>query len=66
MRNTDTLSRDGLHDLSKVVLCGPNGFLNVVKSLSWWRQAIELDPDMKDWNNAIDDVLWVVQHHTSS
>lgn len=56
------LSQVGHHDLAGVVLCGPNGFLNIVKSLSWWRCAIKLDSDMADWSDSVDDVLWVLKH----
>ena len=64
-QKTRALLRKGRHDLSKVVLCGPNGFLNVVMSLFWWRKAMAQDSDVRGWNDAVADVTWVLKHHTS-
>ena len=64
IHGSDVLSRKGRHELSNVVLRGPNGFLNVIKSLSWWKNAIVQDSDTEDWDDAVADVLWVLKHHT--
>jgi hypothetical protein len=64
IEGNDRLSRKGCHDLTSVVVCGRNGFLNVVRSLSWWRNANE-SSGMKDWDDVVADVIWVLQHHSS-
>ncbi|KAK6996614.1 hypothetical protein R3P38DRAFT_3221658 [Favolaschia claudopus] len=39
-------------------LYGQNGFLNVLITLKWWRDALEeISPD---WEEAVDDVTWVL------
>ena len=65
IRGSHLLLWKGRHNLSNVVLCGPNGFLNVVKSLSWWKNTITLGSDTEDWDDAVADVLWVLKHHTT-
>jgi len=62
---TGVLSREGHHHLESVVVWGQNGFLNVVMSLCWWKNAMELNSDTGDWDNAVADVIWVLQHHSS-
>jgi len=61
---TGDLSRDGNHNFDDVVLRGPNGFLNIIKSLFWWREAVKSDSDMVEWQGAVSDVLWVLKAHT--
>ncbi|KAJ7642661.1 hypothetical protein DFH06DRAFT_999755 [Mycena polygramma] len=38
---------------------GQNGFLNVLVGLKWWRD--ELEEGSPDWEEAVDDVTWVLQ-----
>ncbi|KAF8195984.1 hypothetical protein K438DRAFT_1545524, partial [Mycena galopus ATCC 62051] len=38
---------------------GPNGFLNVLMCLKWWRER--LDKDSNEWIGAVDDVTWVLK-----
>ncbi|KAJ7695248.1 hypothetical protein B0H14DRAFT_2238030, partial [Mycena olivaceomarginata] len=40
-------------------LYGPNGFLNVLIALKWWRDA--MDEASPDWDEAIADVTWVLR-----
>ncbi|KAJ7030833.1 hypothetical protein C8F04DRAFT_874714, partial [Mycena alexandri] len=37
---------------------GPNGFLNVLMCLKWWRVA--MDEESKEWKEAVEDVKWVL------
>ncbi|KAJ7315518.1 hypothetical protein DFH08DRAFT_630163, partial [Mycena albidolilacea] len=37
---------------------GQNGFLNVMACLKWWRDALETPSP--DWEEAVDDVTWVL------
>lgn len=38
---------------------GQNGFLNILMCLKWWRDA--LDVESPDWEEAVNDVTWVLQ-----
>jgi hypothetical protein len=38
---------------------GQNGFLNVLACLKWWRDSLE--SRSSDWEEAVDDVTWVLQ-----
>ncbi|KAJ6467619.1 hypothetical protein C8R47DRAFT_990325 [Mycena vitilis] len=40
-------------------LNGPNGFLNVLMGLKWWRDKLE--DASPEWEEAVDDVTWVLQ-----
>ncbi|KAJ7841069.1 hypothetical protein B0H14DRAFT_2587086 [Mycena olivaceomarginata] len=40
-------------------LYGPNGFLNVLIALKWWRDA--MDEASPDWDEAIADITWVLR-----
>jgi hypothetical protein len=40
-------------------LPGPNGFLNVLVCLLWWRQRLE--QESQEWRDAVDDVTWVLR-----
>lgn len=40
-------------------LPGPNGFLNVLMCLWWWRNKME-EPS-QDWREAVEDVTWVLR-----
>ncbi|KAK7057369.1 hypothetical protein R3P38DRAFT_2759634 [Favolaschia claudopus] len=44
---------------------GPNGLLNVLICLRWWKAA-ERVVECGDWNEAVEDVLWVLQKLESS
>lgn len=37
---------------------GPNGFLNVVVCLKWWRD--KLKEESTEWREAVEDVTWVL------
>ena len=43
-----------------MVVCGPNGFINIVISLAWWRRAITSDDDISLWDDALADAMWVI------
>ncbi|KAJ7318376.1 hypothetical protein DFH08DRAFT_655029, partial [Mycena albidolilacea] len=38
---------------------GPNGFLNVLMCLMWWRERVENAPGA--WKEAVEDVMWVLK-----
>jgi predicted phosphohydrolase len=38
---------------------GPNGFLNVLVCLLWWRQRLE--EESQGWRDAMEDVTWVLK-----
>ncbi|KAJ7019716.1 hypothetical protein C8F04DRAFT_875880, partial [Mycena alexandri] len=38
---------------------GPNGFLNVLMCLKWWRGA--MDEESEEWKEALEDVKWVLE-----
>ncbi|KAJ7678295.1 hypothetical protein DFH06DRAFT_954970, partial [Mycena polygramma] len=38
---------------------GPNGFLNVLICLNWWRER--LSEESGDWKDAVEDVVWVLK-----
>ncbi|KAJ7713795.1 hypothetical protein B0H16DRAFT_1341044, partial [Mycena metata] len=38
---------------------GPNGFLNVLMCLKWWRGA--MDDESEEWRESLEDVEWVLQ-----
>ncbi|KAJ7753864.1 hypothetical protein B0H16DRAFT_1316731, partial [Mycena metata] len=38
---------------------GPNGFLNVLMCLKWWREA--MDDESEEWREAVEDVEWVLK-----
>ncbi|KAJ7823923.1 hypothetical protein B0H13DRAFT_1591667 [Mycena leptocephala] len=38
---------------------GPNGFLNVLVCLLWWRQKLE--EESQGWRDAVEDVMWVLR-----
>ncbi|KAF7375728.1 hypothetical protein MSAN_00462300 [Mycena sanguinolenta] len=43
---------------------GQNGFLNVLMCLKWWRDA--MDAPSPDWEEAVDDVTWVLSQMNES
>ncbi|KAJ7164816.1 hypothetical protein C8R43DRAFT_878563 [Mycena crocata] len=40
---------------------GPNGLLNVLVCLRWWRDLLRGDLDAAGWDDAVSDVLWVLK-----
>ncbi|KAJ6571545.1 hypothetical protein B0H19DRAFT_935544, partial [Mycena capillaripes] len=38
---------------------GPNGFLNVLICLKWWRERLR--EESKEWVDAVEDVSWVLR-----
>ncbi|KAJ7026593.1 hypothetical protein C8F04DRAFT_1267961 [Mycena alexandri] len=51
-------------DWGGTMQAGPNGFLNVLMCLRWWRDAIKSnEPQLVHaWDEAVADVRWAVQH----
>lgn len=50
-------------DWSEVMKGGNNGLFIVVISLGWWAKALQFAArDMGDWDKAIGDVGWVIDH----
>jgi hypothetical protein len=40
-------------------IAGPNGFLNIVICLKWWRERLE--EESIEWRDAVQDVTWVLK-----
>jgi len=40
---------------------GRNGFLSVLACLKWWRESVEKEGDLKDWDMAVRDVGWAIR-----
>ena len=40
---------------------GPNGHLNVLVCLRWWRNALRDDTDVGGWDTAVADVKWALE-----
>jgi hypothetical protein len=40
-------------------LPGPNGFLNVLICLKWWRERLQ--EDSEEWKEAVNNVMWVLE-----
>ncbi|KAJ6501541.1 hypothetical protein C8R47DRAFT_969989, partial [Mycena vitilis] len=53
------LLREAVTDWEGMDLDGQNGFLNVVISLKWWRDA--LNAASGEWTEAVADVTWVLR-----
>jgi hypothetical protein len=43
---------------SSMDLPGPNGFLNVLVCLKWWRERLQ--EESEGWKEAVGDVKWVL------
>ncbi|KAJ6631625.1 hypothetical protein B0H10DRAFT_1772677, partial [Mycena sp. CBHHK59/15] len=55
--------RDGLTGSWDILKCpGPNGFLNVLICLKWWRVALPFET--QGWLLAVGDVAWVLRQIT--
>jgi len=65
MGKPDELLKQPCNELAEVVVCGPNGLLSAVKSLSWWRKSISATRDVSSWNDAVLDVIWVLKNASS-
>ncbi|KAJ6450010.1 hypothetical protein C8R47DRAFT_941143, partial [Mycena vitilis] len=53
------LQRVDVTDWEGMDLYGQNGFLNVLVTLKWWRDALETETS--EWMEAVDDVTWVIE-----
>ncbi|KAJ7024471.1 hypothetical protein C8F04DRAFT_1270269 [Mycena alexandri] len=40
---------------------GPNGILNVLICLRWWRDAMGPNDDQDYWVEAVEDVIWSLE-----
>ncbi|KAJ7236772.1 hypothetical protein C8J57DRAFT_964787, partial [Mycena rebaudengoi] len=62
-RRTDAgrLERTGEGAWDVLDLGGPNGFLNVLICLWWWRDVLGSDEQVKEWTVAVADVQWVCE-----
>lgn len=54
---TPMLRTDG--DWASLDLLGPNGFLNILICLKWWRERLEQESPA--WRNRVEDMLWVLK-----
>ncbi|KAJ7699818.1 hypothetical protein B0H16DRAFT_1245924, partial [Mycena metata] len=56
------LAKEGEGDWDSLASTGPNGMLNVVICLRWWRDALGGDEGgMAGWNEAVEDVKWALE-----
>ncbi|KAJ7354142.1 hypothetical protein DFH08DRAFT_984420, partial [Mycena albidolilacea] len=46
-------------DWTLLDLPGPNGFLNVLVCLKWWRERLE--QELPAWREGFEDMLWVLE-----
>ncbi|KAJ6453228.1 hypothetical protein C8R47DRAFT_997832, partial [Mycena vitilis] len=53
------LKKEGDGDWSSLAQTGPNGMLNVLICLCWWRDILR--SDFEDWEEALADVNWVLK-----
>jgi hypothetical protein len=53
------LEKGGVGEWTKLDIGGPNGLLNVLMCLRWWRNAMP-ETHMADWVDAIEDVHWAL------
>lgn len=40
---------------------GPNGIFLAIMAISWWAQAVESTKDFMQFEEAVDDIHWVIQ-----
>ncbi|KAJ7787482.1 hypothetical protein B0H14DRAFT_2269848, partial [Mycena olivaceomarginata] len=52
------MKREGASSWSSLDIHGQNGFLNLLMCLKWWHDAMEVQSP--DWEEAVDDVTWVL------
>ncbi|KAJ7120486.1 hypothetical protein C8R43DRAFT_1136871 [Mycena crocata] len=55
------LEQCGDGDWSSLAHTGPNGLLNALICLRWWRDALRGNLDVQGWEEAVGDVRWVLQ-----
>jgi hypothetical protein len=53
-------SREG--EWGSTVQTGPNGMLNVLICLRWWRDVID-ETELGAWEEALKDVSWVMEQN---
>ncbi|KAJ7795040.1 hypothetical protein B0H14DRAFT_2392076 [Mycena olivaceomarginata] len=58
-KNRPMMREKGPSDWVCMEYKGQNGFLNVLMLLKWWRDAMK--DASPDWEEAVDDVTWVLQ-----
>ncbi|KAJ7604790.1 hypothetical protein DFH06DRAFT_1020621, partial [Mycena polygramma] len=52
------LKQEGQGEWGAAAQTGPNGFLNVLICLRWWRD--ELRDEVEEWKEALEDVAWAL------
>ncbi len=61
--NSNTLLRECNGTLDGATATGVNGLLSVLATLWWWRaKTPDSNTAINDWDDAMDDVLWVLEH----
>ncbi|KAJ7220388.1 hypothetical protein C8J57DRAFT_1095045 [Mycena rebaudengoi] len=54
------LGTEGSGGWEKLAISGPNGLLNILICLQWWRDAMPAGGDIGGWQEAVDDVHWAL------
>ncbi|KAJ6460702.1 hypothetical protein C8R47DRAFT_932322, partial [Mycena vitilis] len=52
--------KKGEGEWGSTVQTGPNGMLNVLICLRWWRDKVD-DSELPKWEEALEDVEWVLE-----
>ncbi|KAJ7481673.1 hypothetical protein FB451DRAFT_977322, partial [Mycena latifolia] len=55
------LEKGGEGEWGSVAQTGPNGLLNVLICLRWWRDELRQGDAATEWAEAVDDVRWVLE-----
>ncbi|KAJ7015993.1 hypothetical protein C8F04DRAFT_919604, partial [Mycena alexandri] len=56
------LEKEGEGDWASVASTGPNGILNILICLRWWRDALSGDEaEIGRWKEALEDVVWALE-----
>ena len=50
----------GTTDWTKICVCGQNGLFLIVMSTTWWAASIVSEEDWVEFDEAVDDIHWVI------
>ncbi|KAI0061780.1 hypothetical protein BV25DRAFT_1804975, partial [Artomyces pyxidatus] len=49
-------------DWAELLKSGRSGFEVIVITLSWWLKVVSTDKQRREWESAVEDVAWVLEH----